>query len=75
MKYMPLGQGLVDLPQVAEIMKQINFSGPIEIQAEYDLGGADRGEDKITWPREQVLGALKRDLDALRASFKTAGLA
>jgi sugar phosphate isomerase/epimerase len=70
----PLGTGMVDLPQVAQILKEINFSGPVEIQAEYPNGGADAGQDKITLPRALVLGAMKRDLLTLRAVLGPAGL-
>jgi len=70
----PLGMGLVDLPAVAQVMKEINFQGPVEVQAEYANGGAGRGLDKITLPREQVLGAMKHDLLTLRAVLGPAGL-
>jgi sugar phosphate isomerase/epimerase len=70
----PLGEGLANLPEVASILKEINFSGPIEIQAEYPNGGADNAQDKITLPREQVLGAMKRDLIVLRTAFGPSGL-
>jgi sugar phosphate isomerase/epimerase len=70
----PLGEGLANLPEVASILKEINFSGPIEIQSEYPNGGADNAQDKITLPREQVLGAMKRDLIVLRAAFGPSGL-
>jgi hypothetical protein len=66
--------GLVDLPAVAQVMKEINFQGPVEVQAEYNNGGAGRGLDKITLPREQVLGAMKHDLLTLRAVLGPAGL-
>ncbi len=66
--------GLVDLPAVAQVMKEINFQGPVEVQAEYANGGAGRGLDKITLPREQVLGAMKHDLLTLRAVLGPAGL-
>ena len=50
----------------AVALKDIHFAGPIEIQAEYPNGGADNAQDRITLPREQVLGAMKRDLLTLR---------
>ena len=62
------------MPEVASILKEINFSGPIEIQAEYPNGGADNAQDKITLPREMVLGAMKRDRLVLSAAFGAAGL-
>lgn len=70
----PLGTGMDDLPQFASILKEIGFSGPIEVQAEYPNGGANNAADKITLPRAQLLGAMKRDLLALRAAFEPSGL-
>lgn len=70
----PLGMGMVDLPQVAQILKDVGFQGPVEIQAEYPNGGADGGQDKITLPRALVLGAMKRDLLTLRAVLAPTGL-
>jgi sugar phosphate isomerase/epimerase len=70
----PLGMGMVDLPRIATALKDIHFSGPIEIQAEYPNGGADSAQDYITLPREQVLGAMKRDLLTLRRGFSPSGL-
>jgi sugar phosphate isomerase/epimerase len=73
-RQVPLGTGVVDLPQLAAVLKDIRFSGPIEIQAEYPMGGAENAQDKITWPRIQVLGAMKRDLLTLRRGFAASGL-
>jgi sugar phosphate isomerase/epimerase len=73
-RQVPLGTGMDDLPQFAAILKEIGFSGPIEVQAEYPNGGANNASDKITLPKAQVLGAMKRDLLALRAAFEPSGL-
>jgi len=73
-RQVPLGTGVDDLPQFGAILKEIGFSGPIEVQAEYPNGGANNASDKITLPRAQVLGAMKRDLLALRAAFEPSGL-
>lgn len=73
-KQVPLGEGQDDLPKLALVLKEINFSGPVEIQAEYPNGGAGNAADKITLPREQVLGAMKRDRLVLRTAFESAGL-
>ena len=71
----PLGQGIVRLPQFAAILKELGFSGPVEIQAEYPNGGADRGRGEITLPREQVLLAMKSDQETLRKALREADLA
>jgi sugar phosphate isomerase/epimerase len=73
-RQVPLGTGMDDLPQVAAILKEIGFAGPIEIQAEYPNGGAESAQDKITLPRAQVLGAMKRDLLALKMAWGPSGL-
>ena len=73
-RQVPLGTGMDDLPQVAAILKEINFSGPLEIQAEYPNGGAESAQDNITLPRAMVLGAMKRDRLALKMAFGPSGL-
>jgi sugar phosphate isomerase/epimerase len=73
-RQVPLGTGMDDLPQLAAILKEIGFWGPIEVQSEYPNGGANNAQDKISLPRAQVLGAMKRDLLALREAFGPSGL-
>ncbi len=73
-KPVPLGDGLANLPELGSILKEIKFSGPVEIQAEYPNGGAESAQDKITLPREMVLGAMKRDRLVLKAAFEQDGL-
>jgi len=70
----PLGEGINNLPLVASTLKEIEFSGPVEIQSEYPNGGAENAQDKITLPRAMVLGAMKRDLLTLKAGFAASGL-
>lgn len=70
----PLGSGIVRLPQVAAILKEMKFTGPVEIQAEYPNGGADQGRSEITLPRDQVLGGMKSDCEVLRRAFREAGI-
>ena len=71
--YVPMGMGLVDLFRYAGVLRDINFNGPMELEAEYPNGGAESGADKITLPRAQVLGNLKRDILTIRAAFGQSG--
>ncbi len=73
-RQVPLGTGMDNLPLMAQILKEINFSGPVEIQAEYPNGGAESAQDRITLPRAMVLGAMKRDLLNLKSMWATSGL-
>ena len=73
-RYTPLGQGNNNLPLLAEVLKQIQFAGPVEIQAEYPNGGADAGRDAITLPRAEVLGNMRKDLETLKTAWAGTGL-
>ena len=68
-----MGSGLVDLFRYANVLRDIGFNGPMELEAEYPNGGAESGNDKITLPRAQVLGNLKRDILTIRAAFQQSG--
>lgn len=68
-----MGTGVVHLPRVATVLAEIGFSGPSELQSEYaSIGGAETGADKITMPRQYVIGRLKRDVLTIRKSFEMA---
>jgi hypothetical protein len=69
----PMGMGLVDIFRYATVLRDINFNGPMELQAEYPNGGAQSGADKITLPRQMVIGNLKRDILTIRAAFQQSG--
>jgi hypothetical protein len=71
--YVPMGTGLVDIFRYAAVMRDIGFDGPMELEAEYPNGGSESGADKITLPRAQVLGNLKRDVLTIRAAFQQSG--
>jgi hypothetical protein len=67
--YVPMGTGLVNIFRYATVMRDIGFNGPMELEVEYPLGGAHSGATSITLPRQQVIGALKRDVLTIRAAI------
>ena len=69
----PMGTGVVDIFRYARVLADLNFTGPMELQAEYPNGGAQSGADKITLPREMVIGNLKRDVLTIRAALTQSG--
>jgi hypothetical protein len=71
--YVPMGTGLVNVFRYATVLHDIGFNGPMELEAEYPMGGAQNGDDKITLPRAQVLGSMKRDILTIRAAFEQSG--
>ena len=69
----PMGTGMVDIFRYAAVLRDIGFDGPMELEAEYPLGGAENGADTLAIPREQVIGNLKRDVLTIRAAFQQSG--
>jgi len=68
----PFGTGIIEVPKVAVTLRDIEFNGPSLLKADYENGGAGKGLDKITLPRQWVLGAMKRDVLTLRSAFMLA---
>lgn len=71
-EWAPLGEGLVQLDEVAKILKEIDFSGPIESQPEYPDGMG--GQNTLTIPRERFVTVIKKDQEVLRAALTGVGL-
>jgi len=69
----PMGMGIVHIPQVAAVLSELGFEGPSVFRSEYgNIGGAETGADRIDRPRQFVLGRLKRDVITIRKSFEMA---
>ena len=68
-----MGTGLVDIFRTGNVLRDIGFNGPMELEVEYDLGGADRGVDKLTLPEIRIIGAMKRDVLVIRTALRDSG--
>lgn len=66
----PLGDGAVDYDGYLQLLKKLSIAGPISVHYEYDLGGANRGETKLTIEKEKVLTAMRRDLEFLKIRLR-----
>ena len=73
-QWKPIGEGVVKLPEFFGMVAQTPFEGPLQIHFEYPLGGAQNGTRTLTIPKEDVLGAMKQDLDRVRGMLAKAGL-
>jgi sugar phosphate isomerase/epimerase len=62
----PLGQGMVDFTGYFELLKKYQIKGPISLHFEYPLGGIERGSRKPSLDRQDIIKAMKRDLNLLR---------
>jgi len=68
-----IGTGVVDFFRYGEVLAETGFNGIMDAQAEYPLGGAERGRAELTLPRRLVLGALKRDVLTVRTTLAQSG--
>jgi sugar phosphate isomerase/epimerase len=73
-EFVPMGTGMVQFPEFFRMVKKSGFHGPLQIHYEYPLGGANTGKTKLTMPKEEVLAAMKRDVQQVRTYLKEAGL-
>jgi sugar phosphate isomerase/epimerase len=65
----PTGTGMIDLMLIGKTLKDISFNGPAEVQVAYPLGGAETGSQKISLPRQQVIGRMQRDRITVEHAF------
>ena len=56
------------------MLAEIDFSGPSDTRSPSTqaIGSAGTGADKISLPRQQFIGMLKRDVITIRKSFEMA---
>jgi len=70
-----VGTGILNLPEICQALKDIDFKGPIENQPEWpELGGANTGQDKLTIPRAEVIRLLKQDYVTVSTPLAAAGV-
>jgi L-ribulose-5-phosphate 3-epimerase len=62
----PLGEGMVDFVSYFKLLRKLGVHPTVSMHAEYDLGGANHGDRKITISKKQVYKALEKDLKVLR---------
>ena len=73
-QWKPIGEGMVKMPQFLAMVAETDFAGPFQMHFEYPLGGAEGGKRTVSIPKEEVLGAMKRDLTKVRGMLAQAGL-
>ena len=68
----PLGEGMVDFNRYFSLLKKYDINVPVSLHLEYDLGGAEHGDSKITIDKKEVFAQMKKDLNFLREAWKNA---
>ena len=69
-QWTPLGAGMVHLREFARMLRDSDFAGPIQVHAEYPLGGAENGKREISIAPSAVIAALQHDCTVLRAALQ-----
>jgi sugar phosphate isomerase/epimerase len=68
----PIGNGMANPALIGSTLKEIGFDGPAECQTTWPMGGAEHGDDKITLPRQTVVGQIKHNRLIVEAAFASA---
>lgn len=74
-QWCPLGEGMVNFKRFLALLKEIGFSGPVQLHYEYPLGGAESGSREVNLERSKVVTTMRRDLTLLRQWLHDAQLA
>lgn len=68
----PLGEGMVDFKRYFSLLKTYKINVPVSLHLEYDLGGAEKGQSKITMDKKEVFNYMKKDLQFIKDTWKNA---
>lgn len=68
----PIGEGMVDFSLYFSIIQSYGLNCPVSMHYEYALGGAERGSREIDIPVQDVLAAMKRDIQKVRETWQNA---
>lgn len=68
----PVGEGMVDFNRYFSLLKKYKINVPVSLHVEYDLGGAEKGNQKITMDKKEVFSRIKKDLEFLKQAWKNA---
>lgn len=72
LRNVPIGEGMVDFTAYFRLLKKYEINVPVSLHYEYDLGGAEHGDHKISIPQKTVFQTMKKDLDKARVLWKSA---
>jgi sugar phosphate isomerase/epimerase len=72
-EYCPLGDGMIDVPRMLQLLGTVSFDGPVNLHYEHsDLLGTDVGTWKLPITRQRFIAIVGKDLRYLRAQIKSA---
>lgn len=68
----PMGEGMVDFNRYFSLLKKYKINVPVSLHVEHDLGGAEKGANKITIKEKEVFLRIEKDLVFLKEAWKNA---
>lgn len=68
----PIGEGMVDFTTYFKLLKKYKLKPPVSLHLEYDLGGAEKGNQDISVDKKVVFDAMKSDLKKVQKLWKEA---
>ena len=71
-QWCPLGEGMVNFRAFFAMLKEADFSGPVQLHTEYPLGGAENGAKTLSLEKSKVLATIRKDLGTLRGWMREA---
>lgn len=71
-EFVPIGEGMIDLPRMAGVLDRAGFAGPINIHYEHSgLLGTDVGTWTLPITRARFVEIVRADLEAVRRGLVT----
>ena len=68
----PIGEGMIDFSRYFRMLKEAQMNVPVSLHCEYDLGGAEKGKPEPTKPKNEILAAIKQDVDTINRLWNEA---
>ena len=68
----PIGEGMVDFDKYFKLLKKYRIKPSVSLHLEYDLGGAEKGNQTILVDKKVVFDAMKKDLKAIQTLWEKA---
>lgn len=66
LKYVPLGQGMINLKTFLHYIHKLRINVPYSFHFEYELGGAEKGLDYLRTPAQNVISSIKNDFSLFK---------
>jgi L-ribulose-5-phosphate 3-epimerase len=68
----PMGEGMVDFAAYFRLLKASGLQVPASFHFEYPLGGAEHGRSEVALSTDQIVAAMKRDVEFARRVWREA---